>query len=130
MSTEPALPRILASSTAAPARAGAAWKLAEAGRGLDANLIHLPAGDSIAAHEGPELDVLVHVAAGSGTLSTAEGELPLTAGDVVWLPKLSVRGFTAGAEGMRYLTVHTRKPGLQIGERPDVDPSAAWPREP
>lgn len=112
-------PRILATSANDATVSGAAWKLAEPGRGLDANLIQLHPCDGIAMHEGPDLDVLIHVAGGSGTVDTDAGDLEVTVGDIVWLPKGSVRGFTAGPNGLRYLTVHTRKPGMQIGKRPE-----------
>ncbi|SDS17765.1 cupin domain-containing protein [Agrococcus carbonis] len=97
---------------------GAVWRLAEAERHLDANVIAVPAGASIDRHVGPDEDVLWHVVSGSGTLSTDEGDVALAPGAVVWLPRRSRRAVTAGEAGLRYLTVHRRKPGLQIGERP------------
>ena len=116
MSTE--LPRPIGRTDAAfadPETAGAAWRLAEPTRGLDANVIVLPSGATIDRHEGPGLDVLVTVLAGAGIVETAESPFAVTAGDLVWLPGDAVRGFRAGDGGLRYLTVHTRKPGLQIG---------------
>lgn len=113
------LPRVVGSSRACPAvHSGATWRLAEPTRGLDANLIELPAGDGIGEHDGPGLDVLVHVVGGSGELLRDAEPLPITAGDLVWLPADARRGFCAGPDGLRYLTVHARKPGLQIGSRP------------
>jgi hypothetical protein len=38
---------------------------------------------------------------------------------VVWLPHGSTRGVTAGADGLAYLTVHRRRPGMQIRRRGD-----------
>ena len=101
-------------SSAAP---GAAWRLDQEPRDLDSNLVALPAGGSIETHEGPELDVLVHVVAGSGTLHAEGEDLPLVPGRILWLPKTSRRGFTAGPDGLAWLTVHRRKPGLSIGRR-------------
>jgi quercetin dioxygenase-like cupin family protein len=97
---------------------GAVWRLAETERHLDANVIAVPAGASIDPHVGPDEDVLWHVVSGSGTLATDEGVVALAPGAVVWLPRRSRRAVTAGEAGLRYLTVHRRKPGLQIGERP------------
>lgn len=97
---------------------GAVWRLTPAERGLDANIIRLPPGDEIARHTGPDLDVLIHVLEGTGTLETEAGELPLTPGALVWLPPRSQRRFVAGAEGLRYFSVHPRKPGLSISARP------------
>ncbi|HLT67675.1 MAG TPA: cupin, partial [Microbacterium sp.] len=73
-----------------------------------------PAGDGIAEHAGPELDVLIHVIDGSGTLATEAGGLALEPGALVWLPKRSRRAITAGREGLRYLSVHGRKPMLGL----------------
>ena len=104
-------PRVLTDTRDAvdPAARGAVWKLDATERDLDANLIALPPGDGIAAHEGPDLDVLVHVVAGSGRLDTADSSIDLAPGGLVWLPRRSVRGFTAGPDGLRYLTVHRRR---------------------
>ena len=71
-------PRLLADLcevAAAPAgRAGALWKLTESGRQLDANLVHLPAHRRVERHVEPELDVLVLVLGGQGTLHALPAE--------------------------------------------------------
>lgn len=118
MSDTPELPRVLADTSSltsgTPSESGAVWRLAEPHRDLDANIIALPPGESIASHAGPALDVLIHVLSGSGTLATADGTIPLREGLLVWLPRRSLREFTAGPDGLRYFTVHQRKPGLSI----------------
>ena len=96
------------------ASTGVTWRLAEAGRQLDANVLNLPAGTCIDTHTEPDLDVLVVVVAGSGTLTSNSGPLPLTPGSVVWLPHGSTRGLASGADGLSYLTTHRRRPGMQI----------------
>lgn len=96
-------------------RSGAVWRHDVPGRGLDANVIHLPPGEAIEPHDGPALDVLWHVVSGDGTLLMAAGGAPVRAGDVVHLPRGSLRGVRAGADGLTYLTVHARKPGLGLG---------------
>jgi quercetin dioxygenase-like cupin family protein len=93
---------------------GVVWRLAEVGRQLDANVLNLRARQVIGAHAEPDLDVLVVVLAGGGTMSTDVGPLPLVPGDVVWLPHGSARSLAAGADGLAYLTVHQRRPGMQI----------------
>lgn len=105
----------LAAKTEAPG--GAAWKLAEPDRQLDANLVHLPAGKSVESHREPDLDVLLLVVSGDGTLSTPEGPQQLTKGAVFWLPHGSTRSLSAGEQGLYYLTVHRRRPGMSIGRR-------------
>lgn len=94
---------------------GAVWRIDDPHRGLDSNLVALPAGDGITEHRGPDLDVLVHVVRGSGTLTRGGKEIALAAGDLVLLPRLSERGFRSGPDGLVYLTVHARKGGLRIG---------------
>lgn len=116
---ESAVPVVVGDTSQLPVLGGgSAWRLEAAGRGLDANVIDLPAGDEIAAHIGPELDVLIHVLTGSGVLETDTGELALDAGTLVWLPPRSRRRFVAGPGGLRYFSVHARKPGLSIGSAP------------
>ena len=108
-------PRVVGDAfTASAADAGSAWRLEPPERGLDANVIVLPAGDEIRSHTGPELDVLLVVLSGSGTLVTATDAIALEPGGIVWLPARSRRRFIAGDAGLRYFSVHQRKPGLGI----------------
>lgn len=121
------LPRVLADTAAlgsdvgAPDVSGAVWRLQEDERDLDSNVIALPPGGGIGSHRGPDVDVLLHVIAGSGRLNTEVGALDLEPGAVVWLPRRSQREFTAGAEGLRYFTVHQRRQALSIGLAPQRD---------
>jgi quercetin dioxygenase-like cupin family protein len=101
-----------------PVPSGARWTLAEPGRQLDANLIHLPAGQRVDTHTEPDLDVVLIVVAGGGTVGTPDGEQTLAKGNVVWLPRGSTRNITAGNNALSYLTIHRRRAGLQIGKRP------------
>ncbi|WOC12852.1 DUF2249 domain-containing protein [Gordonia sp. MP11Mi] len=112
-------PRKLGNTTeltgAAVDAADVAWKLQSADRHLDSNLIRLAADGEIAEHTGGEVDVLVHVVAGEGALGTEVGDIAVTAGDLLWLPRRSQRAFRAGPAGLSYLTVHThREPTLTI----------------
>lgn len=118
--TSTPLPRILINTdefTSDTDRAdvtGAAWKLQITERDLDSNVINLPPGESIGSHLGPDLDVLVHVLAGSGHLTTERGVLGLEPGALVWLPRRSRRQIDAGTDGLRYLTVHQRRQALVL----------------
>lgn len=94
--------------------AGATWKLQLRERDLDSNIIGLPPDGRIDAHDGPDVDVLLHVLGGNGLLGTELGALQLKAGDLVWLPRLSRREFTAGPGGLSYLTVHQRRKALAL----------------
>lgn len=98
---------------------GARWALAVPGRQLDANLIHLPAGQRVDTHTEPDLDVVLVVVAGGGAVGTPSGDQTLADGIIVWLPRGSTRTITAGTDGLSYLTVHRRRPGLQIRKHTD-----------
>jgi quercetin dioxygenase-like cupin family protein len=119
-----AVPRILCDAravTASPVGAdGALWKLAEPGRQLDANIVHLPPGQHVDTHAEPDLDILLLVLTGDGTLTAAADALRLACGTLLWLPRGSRRSLAVGDGGMSYLTVHRRRPGMQIRPRVDV----------
>lgn len=113
------LPRVLCDTTAVAAgagadAAGALWKLAMSTRDLDSNLIQLPPRGTVDDHVGPDVDVLVHVVRGTGRLTSELEVLDLQAGSLVWLPRRSRRAFSAGADGLQYLTVHQRRQGLSL----------------
>jgi len=109
---DPDLPRIVCetgSLDAGPGATGAIWRLQPSLRDLDANVIQLPAQARIDGHIGPDLDVVVTVLAGSGTLTTELTTVDMRVGAIIWLPRRSYRQFTAGPHGLRYLTVHLRR---------------------
>ena len=111
------LPRLLCDTrleTGEVDAAGAVWKLEQRDRDLDSNIIWLPPDGCIDAHQGPDLDVLIHVLDGNGQLATELGTLSLVPGALVWLPRRSRRGFAAGPDGLRYLTVHQRRQALTL----------------
>jgi uncharacterized protein (DUF2249 family) len=122
------LPRILTDAAALGAGAGAAaadetgaiWKLQMRERDLDSNIIALPPGTAIGSHAGPDVDVLIYVLAGSGLLATEldAHAVALRSGTLIWLPRRSRRQFTAGADGLRYLTVHQRRQALTLTTAP------------
>ncbi|MFD3438605.1 hypothetical protein ACFWU3_14025 [Streptomyces sp. NPDC058685] len=120
----------LADVRAVPAdRGGALWRLSEAGRQLDANIIRVPPGDRVARHAEADLDVLLCVLDGSGELETDAGRQRLEAGSLAWLPRGSHRALFAGADGLAYVTAHTRRPGLAI-RNASASPVAAVSAEP
>ncbi|MGW1103382.1 hypothetical protein [Streptomyces sp. NPDC002540] len=101
-------------ATASPEQRGALWQLAESGRELDANLVRLPAGAEVGEHQEDVLDVLLVVVAGGGRVVAGGDVTDLTPTTVVWLPRTSRRALVAGPEGLAYVTVHRRRPGLTI----------------
>lgn len=99
--------------------AGSIWQLEPGARDLDANIIALKPDNEITMHIGPELDVLIVVLRGAGVLHTELDEIPLQRDSIVWLPRKSQRRFIAGSDGLRYFSVHQRKPTLNISmDRP------------
>ncbi len=94
--------------------AGAIWRLDISQRQLDANVIYIQPDDRIETHIGPDLDVLMHVLGGTGQIAAGAHSMALQAGALVWLPRRSQRSITAGPAGLRYLTVHVKRPGLRI----------------
>jgi quercetin dioxygenase-like cupin family protein len=81
---------------------------------LNATLLEWPSGDGPGEHVNDSRDVLYVVLEGSATL-TLEGEpRTLAAGEALIVEKGLRRGLTAGERGVRYLTAHVRRGGLQI----------------
>lgn len=111
-------PRVLCDVAAPAGHAGVQWKLAEPGRQLDANVVRLSPGAVVDTHTEPELDVLLLVVAGDGELSSGQAAEPLEEGALCWLPKASSRRLAAGPQGLSYMTVHARRPGMRIGRGP------------
>ncbi|MFI1397017.1 cupin domain-containing protein [Streptomyces sp. NPDC020681] len=97
-----------------PDQGGAVWRLSQADRQMDSNLIRLRPGHRVDGHVEPELDVLLCVLAGSGGLVTDGERQELAAGCVAWLPRGTHRALYAGEDGLVYVTAHRRRPGLTI----------------
>jgi quercetin dioxygenase-like cupin family protein len=81
---------------------------------LNATLLAWPPGGGPAEHVNDERDVLVVVLAGSATVSIDGEARAVDAGEALPIPKKTARLIAAGPEGVRYLSVHTRRPPLQI----------------
>jgi quercetin dioxygenase-like cupin family protein len=93
---------------------GAVWSLPHDGD-LDANLVKLGPGGAMAAHRNAEVDVLVVVIAGEGTVSIDGHDIEVSQHHLVRIPKGTLRRVTAGATGLVYLSVHRARAGLGIG---------------
>jgi quercetin dioxygenase-like cupin family protein len=91
---------------------GPIWGAASAD--LNATLIEWPAGEGPPEHVNEERDVLYVVVSGSAQL-TVDGELhELAAGEATIVDKGTRRALLAGPDGVRYLTAHTRRGGLEL----------------
>jgi mannose-6-phosphate isomerase-like protein (cupin superfamily) len=82
---------------------------------LNVTLLAWPSGGGPAAYANPERDVLLVILEGGGTLELDDASEPLRAGTAVVVPKQTRFRVDAGADGIRYLTVHVRRGGLELG---------------
>lgn len=91
---------------------GPVWGMAS--EDLNATLLHWQAGGGVAEHVNPDLDVLLVVIAGSGAVDIDGCEHAVRSGQALVLSKGTSRAIRGGPGGLRYLSVHRRRPGLQI----------------
>lgn len=90
---------------------GAVWGLDSPQ--LNANLVTVRPGDELPEHRNDEVDVLMIVTSGTGTL-TVDGEPhALRTDTIALLPCGSRRSITADS-ALTYVTVHARRKGLDI----------------
>jgi mannose-6-phosphate isomerase-like protein (cupin superfamily) len=96
---------------------GPVW--GEASEDLNATLLEWSEGAGTPEHVNDERDVLVFVVDGSATVTIDGDDRELAAGEAVIVPKGRRRSIGAGRGGVRYLSVHLRRPPLQIRPAPD-----------
>jgi hypothetical protein len=89
---------------------GTLWRLGEAGRQLDADVVRLPPGAEGAGCAELGLDVVLFVVEGAGWLVGGANRQPLGPRSVVWLPHGVPGALAAGPEGLAYLAVRHRGP--------------------
>ena len=81
---------------------------------LNATILAWSPGEGPGEHVNEHRDVVYALFEGSATL-TVEGESrELHAGEATIVEKGARRGLVAGADGVRYLTVHLRRGGLEL----------------
>jgi quercetin dioxygenase-like cupin family protein len=85
---------------------------------LNATLLAWPAGHEVVEHVNADLDVLVVVLDASGTVTIDGQSYPLSAGGAILIRRGARRGIRAGADGLRYLSIHRRRGPLQIAPAP------------
>jgi len=93
---------------------GPAWGTAS--EELNATLLVWRAGEGQPEHVNASRDVAVVVLAGSGTISVDGTEHELAAGTLAIVPRGAVRSIVAGRDGLRCLTVHRRRGGLELSD--------------
>lgn len=97
-----------------PAGRGVVWSATS--RDLNVNLAVWPAGAGVGSHVNDERDVLLVVLDGDGTVVIDGRAHALDAGSAAVVPAGSARDVRAGPAGIRYLSVHRRRPrGITLG---------------
>jgi uncharacterized cupin superfamily protein len=91
---------------------GPVWGMASGD--LNATLLVWPGGHELAEHRNDERDVLLVVLEGDAVAVVDGHEHPLAAGNALLVERGRSRSIRVGAEGVRYLSVHTRRHGVQI----------------
>ena len=110
---------------------GPAWGTAS--EELNATLLVWRPGEGQPEHVNEGRDVAVVVLAGSGTLSVDGTGHELAAGTLAIVPRGAARSIVAGPDGLRCVTVHRRRGGLElsdfreagVGPRSDTDPEVS-----
>jgi mannose-6-phosphate isomerase-like protein (cupin superfamily) len=93
-------------------RGGPVWGAAS--EDLNATLLEWAAGEGPVEHVNGHLDVLYVVVSGSATLTVDAEPHELKAGEATIVSKGSARALVAGPDGVRYVTAHVRRGGLEL----------------
>jgi len=96
---------------------GPLWGMAS--RDLNATLLAWPPGHELVAETNSELDVLLIVLEGGGVATVDEQEHVLVPGNALLVEKGSSSGIRAGADGLRYVSIHRRRGALQLTGTPE-----------
>ncbi|MEI8281608.1 MAG: cupin domain-containing protein [Armatimonadota bacterium] len=76
---------------------------------LDATVVRWDSGLGVGLHTNDEVDVIMTVLLGSGSV-TVDGETSLLApGQIAVIPRGTAREIKAGSDGITYLNVHKRR---------------------
>jgi quercetin dioxygenase-like cupin family protein len=85
---------------------------------LNATIVEWPGGGGPPEHVNAERDIVLVVVSGSVVLELDGERSAVAAGEIAVIPKGSLRRIVAGPEGVRYVTVHRRREGLEIAPLP------------
>jgi quercetin dioxygenase-like cupin family protein len=84
---------------------------------LNATLLEWSAGGGPPEHVNDSRDVLYVVVAGSATLTVDDEAREVGVGEATIVEKGASRALVAGPDGVRYVTAHIRRGGLEIKPR-------------
>ena len=82
------------------------------GEELNANLIHLAAGEGVAEHRNDEVEVLLVGVDGEGIVEINERRHVLQTGYALFIPRGARRSIRAGGGHVAYLSCRRRRVGL------------------
>ena len=91
---------------------GPIWGVAS--EDLNATLLAWPAGEGVAEQVNEERDVLLVVIEGSARLRLDGVEHRLGPAQAIMVEKGRTFGLAAGSAGVRYLSIHRRRPPLEV----------------
>lgn len=105
-----------------PRSGGPVWGVAT--EDLNATILEWPARQGPrGAHVNTERDVVLVVLSGSVEIEVDGQWQDAGAGEVVVIKKGSSRRISAGSSGVRYLTVHRKRGGLEVAPAPPRTPT-------
>ena len=81
---------------------------------LNVNLVSWPSGGGVDEHTNTARDVLVIVTSGQLAITIDDHRHALASQECIIIPKGSKRVLRAGNDGVRYLTVHWRRPPMTV----------------
>lgn len=99
---------------------GALWS--HVSEQLNVNLVKLDAGDSMGEHVNNEVDVLLVVNSGRGSVTIGGVVHDVGADSVVVVP-IGVSRMIVADERLVYFSIHTRRGGPAVGRSPNGDES-------
>ncbi len=79
---------------------------------LNVNLLVLASRERVGEHRNDEVDVLLVILAGDGTITVEGSVYPVRTGHALVIPKGTRRAVSAGDSHLTYLTCHRRRGGL------------------
>ena len=91
---------------------GPVW--GDATEDLNLTVLVWPPGEGPPEHVNDELDVVIVVVQGSGSVCLDGVHRDVRPGHAVVIPRGVTRSLSAGPDGLRYLSLHRRRGGLQI----------------
>jgi quercetin dioxygenase-like cupin family protein len=89
---------------------GPIWSLSS--EQLNINLLRFGAGEGIPPHINDEVDVLIVLIEGTGTLTLGDDDRPIRAGEAAFIPRGARRAIRCTSGILAYLSCHRRRAGL------------------